>query len=39
MKLVRPSGSQVPELPHEQRDVHEVLEEAYRTITSWQGIS
>ena len=39
MKLVRPSGSRVPELPHEQLDVYDVLEEAYRTITSWQGIS
>ena len=38
MKLVR-SGSQVPELPHEQLDVYDVLEEAYRTITGWQGIS
>ena len=39
MKLARPSGSQVPELPHEQLDVYDLLEEAYRTITGWQGIS
>jgi len=39
MKLVRPEGSEQPELAHEQLDVYEVLEEAYRTIMSWQGIS
>jgi len=33
MKLVR-SGSQVPEFPHGQLDVYDVLEAAYRTITS-----
>jgi len=27
------------QLPHEQLDVYDVLEEAYRTATSWQGVS
>jgi four helix bundle protein len=39
VKLVCPEGSHVPELPHEQLDVYDVLEEAYRIVTSWQGIS
>lgn len=39
MKLVCPKGSRAPELPHEQLDVYEVLDEAYDIITNWQGIS
>ncbi len=40
--LVRPDGSEPPEeiqLPHEQLDVYDVLEGAYRTAMSWKGIS
>ena len=40
--LVRPQGcehGEQTELPHEQLDVYDVLEEAYRTAMSWQGIS
>jgi hypothetical protein len=40
--LVRPQGcehGEQTELPHEQLDVYDVLEEAYRTAISWQGIS
>jgi four helix bundle protein len=39
MSLVRPEGSEEPQLPHEQLDVYDVLEEAYRSAMSWQGIS
>ena len=40
--LVRPQGcehGEQTELPHEQLDVYHVLEEAYRTAMSWQGVS
>ena len=40
--LVGPQGcehGEQTELPHEQLDVYDVLEEAYRTAMSWQGIS
>ena len=37
---VVPKGSIEEErLPHEQLDVYEVLEDAYRRVTSWQGVS
>jgi len=44
--LVGPDGPEAVEecleeadLPHERLDVYEVLELAYRTATSWQGVS
>jgi len=37
--LVCREGSEDSQLPHEQLDVYNVLEEAYRTAMSWQGIS
>lgn len=40
--LVRLDGSEEREqtqLPHEQLDVYDVLEDAYRTTMSWQGVS
>ncbi len=41
--LVRREGHEAiednPQLPHEQLDVYDVLEDAYRTVMSWQGIS
>ena len=39
MTLVRPEGLEEPQLPHEQLDVYDVLEEVYRAVSSWQGIS
>ena len=40
--LVRPEGSEQREqaqLPHEQLDTYDVLEDAYRSAMSWQGVS
>jgi hypothetical protein len=37
--LVRPEGCEEPQLPHEQLDVYNVLEDAYRSAMDWQGIS
>jgi hypothetical protein len=41
LKLARPEVEEreLVELPHEQLDVYLVLEEAYRSAMSWQGIS
>ena len=40
--LLRPDGTETvddTEFPHEQLDVHDVLESAYRIVVSWQGVS
>lgn len=40
--LVRPEGAELTDeaqLPHEQLDVYDVLEEAYQIAMSWKGVS
>jgi hypothetical protein len=39
VKLVGREVSDKVQLPHEELDVYDVLEQAYRIAMSWQGVS